>query len=219
MLAPSDSFDEALEENTSPFAVMDRRAEKLRPGENGLLALDWWNGNRSMLNNANLSGVLVGMTLSTQPEEIYRSLIEATAFGTREIIESIETQGIKINQIFACGGLSRKSTLVMQIFSDVLGREIKVTGVTQTTAYGAAMYGMVAAGSQRGGYDTLDEAMQALSKPPYKVYKPNPQNKAVYAAMFRNYQRLSAYFGSANKDLMYELKQLKTMAADQPSVR
>lgn len=218
-LAPSDSFDEAAEENTSPFAVMDRRAARLKPGESGLLALDWWNGNRSMLNNANLSGVLVGMTLSTQPEEIYRALIEATAFGTREIVESIEAQGIEIRHIFACGGLSRKSALVMQIFSDILGREIKVTGVTQTTAYGAAMYGMVAAGSERGGYDTLDEAMQALSKPPHKVYTPNPQNKQAYAALFHDYQRLSAYFGSANKDLMYELKQLKTMAAEQPSAR
>lgn len=217
-LAPSDSFDEAAEENTSPFAVMDRRAAKLKPGENGLLALDWWNGNRSMLNNANLSGVLVGMTLSTQPEEIYRSLIEATAFGTREIVESIEAQGIAINHIFACGGLSRKSNLVMQIFADVLEREIIVTGVTQTTAYGAAMYGMVAAGKANGGYDTLDEAMQALSKPPYKVYRPNPQHKAAYDALFRDYRRLSAYFGSANKDLMVGLKQLKTMAVEQPSV-
>ena len=80
------------------------------------------------------------------------------------------------------------------------------------------MYGMVAAGKANGGYDTLDEAMQALSKPPYKVYRPNPQHKAAYDALFRDYRRLSAYFGSANKDLMVGLKQLKTMAVEQPSV-
>lgn len=144
-LAPSDCFQEAAELNTSPFQVMDKRALRLAPGGNGLLALDWWNGNRSMLNNANLSGLLVGMTLSTQPEEIYRALIEATAFGTRHIVESIEQQGISIQRIFACGGLSRKSQFVMQVFADVLAREITVTGIAQATAYGAAIYGMVAA--------------------------------------------------------------------------
>ena len=208
-LAPTDCFDEAAEYNISPFAVMDKRAAKVKPGESGLLALDWWNGNRSMLNNANLSGMLIGMTLATQPEEIYRALIESTAYGTRNIIESIEEHGIPIKRIFACGGLSRKSELVMQIFADILSREISVTDVAQTTAYGAAMYGMVAAGCKRGGYDTLEDAMRALSRAPHKTYKPNPENKEIYTWMFHEYQRLSLIFGDSNRDIMYDLKNLK----------
>lgn len=208
-LASADCFDEAAKANINPLAVMDRRAAKLKVGESGLIALDWWNGNRSMLNNANLSGVIVGLTLSTLPEEIYRALVEATAFGTREIVESMEKQGVPIRNIYACGGLSRKSEFVMQTFADVLGREIIVTGVVQTTAYGAAMYGMVSAGSKNGGYDNMKEAMEHLVKKPHKVYTPSTNNHQVYDRLFAVYRKLSKFFGEDHKDIMLGLKRWK----------
>lgn len=208
-LASAECFDEAANANINPLAVMDRRAAGLKVGESGLVALDWWNGNRSMLNNANLSGVITGMTLGTRSEEIYRALVEATAFGTREIVESMEKQGVPIRNIYACGGLSRKSEFVLQTFADVLGRKIIVSGVVQTTAYGAAMYGMVAAGSKKGGYDDIKTAMEHLVKKPHRVYIPSINNHQIYNKLFAAYQKLSQFFGQDHKDIMQGLKQLK----------
>lgn len=213
-LASADCFDEAAKANINPLAVMDRRAARLAVGESGLIALDWWNGNRSMLNNANLTGVITGLTLGTLPEEIYRALVEATAYGTRAVVEGIEKQGVPIRNIYACGGLSRKSEFVMQTFADVLGREIIVSGVVQTTAYGAAMYGMVSAGSKRGGYDDIKAAMEHLVKEPYKIYVPSMKNHQIYNQLFSVYQKLSKFFGEDNKEIMLGLKQLKAAAGN-----
>lgn len=205
----SECIEEANEKDVSVFSVMDKKAEKLRPGESGLLALDWWNGNRSMLNNSNLSGVILGLTLSTTPESVYRALIESTAFGTRNIIESMEKHGVKIEHIYACGGLSRKSSFVMQTFCDVLGREIAVTGITQTTAYGAAIYGMVAAGKDRGGFDTFSEATQKLCGNPSKIFIPDMENHRVYEMLFEKYMFLNDLFGIEHKEIMTSLKELR----------
>lgn len=213
-LASADCFDEAAKANINPLAVMDRRAARLAVGESGLIALDWWNGNRSLLNNANLSGVIIGLTLGTLPEEIYRALVEATAYGTRAIVEGIEKQGVPVRNIYACGGLSRKSEFVMQTFADVLGREIIVSGVAQTTAYGAAMYGMVSAGRKRGGYEDIKEAMEHLVKKPHKVYVPSMKNHQVYNQLFSVYQKLSKFFGEDHKEIMLGLKQQKAMAGN-----
>lgn len=218
-LASADCFEQSAEDNISPLAVMDARAARLRPGESGLLALDWWNGNRSMLNNANLSGLITGLTLATREEEIYRAIIEATAFGTRAIVEAMEQNGVHIGKIFACGGLSRKSELVMQVFSDVLGREITVTGLSQGTAYGAAMYGMVAAGAAAGGFDTMDQAMRALAKPPLKSYRPDMQAHQVYSRIFEWYLRVQQFFGVENRDIMQGLKEIKAMCNQQESAK
>ena len=131
-----------------PFAAaLEKRAAALKPGESGLLALDWWNGNRSVLVDVDLTGVLLGMTLATKAEEIYRALIEATAFGTRTIIEAFESKGVEVQNLVACGGLPEKNKLLMQIYADVTGREIKLAEQLQTcSALGAAMHGAVAAG-------------------------------------------------------------------------
>ena len=120
------------------------RPAKLRPGQSGLLALDWWNGNRSVLVDADLRGLLVGMTLATKPAEIYRALIEATAFGTRVIVEAFESGGVAVDSVVACGGLPERNKLLMQIYADVLGREIAVGASTQAPALGAAMFAAVA---------------------------------------------------------------------------
>ncbi len=191
--ASDECYATAADKNISPFAVMDEKASALLPGESGLVALDWWNGNRSMLNNANLSGLILGLSLTTRPEDIYRALIEATAFGTRNILETIQAQGVSTEHIYACGGLARKSRLVMQIFADVLGKTISVSPIEQTTAYGAAMYGTVAAGKKRGGFDTIGEAAKALLNGRPGIFQPDRKNHAVYTELFKLCLSLSCY--------------------------
>src|SRR5207249_696564 len=139
-------------------AALAREAAMLRPGESGLLALDWWNGNRSVLVDADLSGLVVGMTLATKAPEIYRALLEATAFGTRVIVDAFESAGVPVSGIVACGGLPQRNRLLMQIYADVVGRELSVAGSAQTPALGAAMFAAVAAGSASGGYESIVDA-------------------------------------------------------------
>lgn len=193
----------------SVFAWLTQRAEALRPGESGLLALDWWNGNRSPLASADLSGLLLGMTLNTRPEDIYRALVEATAFGTRSIVENFEKNGVSVGKMIACGGMSRKSPLLMQIFADVLGRPLEVADRTQAAACGVAMHAMVALGKDRGGYDTLEEAISALARPARRVYEPNMENHKIYTELFAMYSRLVDIFGRENPELMAKLKRMK----------
>ena len=192
---PREYADEALQTGENLFQVLTRKAAALRPGASGLLALDWWNGNRSMLVDFNLTGLILGLTLTTRPEEIYRALIESTAFGSRVIAESLEQSCGMPFEIFACGGLSRKSPLVMQIFSDVLGREIRVSAAEQATALGAAIYGALAAGAADGGYDDIFEAIGRMSSGVDRVYSPNAENHAVYTRLFGEYRRLHDLFG------------------------
>ena len=194
-----------------PFTtVLERRAAALRPGEPGLLALDWWNGNRSVLVDAGLAGVLLGLRLSTRPEDIYRALIEATAFGTRQIIESIESGGIEVRNLVACGGLPEKNILLMQIYADVTGREIKIARHLLTCpALGSAMHAAVAAGRAGGGYDTIFEAAQKMAQVQKSSYRPRRENHAVYNRIFNEYQMLHDYFGRGTNDVMKRLKALQ----------
>ncbi len=135
---------EATERGLSIHQLLEERASRLAPGESGLLALDWWNGNRTILVDADLSGVLLGATLATKPEEIYRALIESTAYGTRIIIDNFEANGIPISEIVATGGLPERNHLLMQIYADVTGRPIRRAGTAQGGALGSAMHGAVA---------------------------------------------------------------------------
>ncbi len=195
----------------APFQVaLEKRAAALKPGQSGLLALDWWNGNRSVLVDVDLTGVLVGMTLATRAEEIYRALIEATAFGTRTIIEAFESKGIAVNELVACGGLPEKNQLLMQIYADVTGREIKLADPLQTcSALGAAMHGAVAAGAAAGGYHTIVDAAQKMARVQKQTFKPNSQSHAVYDQLFAEYHTLHDYFGRGGNDVMKRLKSLK----------
>lgn len=208
-LAPYEYVNEALEQNITIFDVMNEKAAKLEVGKSGLLALDWWNGNRSILVDSDLSGMVVGLTLQTKPEEIYRAIIEATAFGTRLIVENFIRKGIDINNIFACGGLSRKSATVMQIFSDVLGMEIKVSASHQTSALGAAMYGAVAAGNQMGGYNSIFDAAKGMSHIKPISYMPDMDNYRIYTRLFEEYKKLHDLFGRNGFDVMKVLKNIK----------
>jgi L-ribulokinase len=192
------------------ITALEKRAAALKPGQSGLVALDWWNGNRSILVDVDLAGMLLGMTLATRAEEIYRTLIEATAFGTRTIIEAFESKGIHVKELVACGGLPEKSPLLMQIYADVTGREMKLATQLQTcSALGSAMHGAVAAGRAAGGYDTIFEAAQHMAHVQKLTYRPRREHHEVYNRLFKEYQTLHDYFGRGANDVMKRLKALK----------
>jgi L-ribulokinase len=172
-------------------ADLDKAAAKLQPGESGLLALDWNNGNRTILVDQRLTGLLVGQTLYTTPVEIYRALVEATAFGALTIINRFEEYGVKINQVINCGGIADKSPFTMQIYADVTGRPMKVSRSAQTCALGSAIAGAVVAGAHKD-FAPAQKAMTGLKA---KVYKPSPKAHAVYKELYVLYKRLHDAFG------------------------
>ena len=206
---PAAYQQEAEARGVNIHALLEEKAARLRPGESGLLALDWWNGNRSVLVDVDLSGLLLGATLATKAEEIYRALIEATAYGTRVIIDAFEHYGVPINELVACGGLPEKNKLLMQIYSDVTGREMKVTASQQTPALGSAMFGAVVAGQAAGGYDSIYEAVQHMARLKDEVYKPIPENSKAYDKLFAEYLRLHDYFGRGENNVMKTLKHIR----------
>lgn len=209
-ITPGEYVQEALEGNVTIFDVMNAKAAALVPGESGLIALDWWNGNRSILVDSELSGTILGLTMQTRAEEIYRAIIEATAFGTRLIVESFLENDITIEHIYACGGLARKSNVVMQIFADVLGMEIKVSASKQTSALGAAMYGAVAAGSNLGGYDNIFEATKSMSRIKKESFLPHWEYTRKYDLLFAEYKKLHDLLGRKYADIMKNLRRLKS---------
>ena len=206
---PADYAREAKDSGLNLHQLLEQKASALRPGESGLLALDWWNGNRSVLVDVDLTGLLLGATLATKPEEIYRALIEATAYGTRVIIEAFESHGVPVNNIVAAGGLPERNRLLMQIYADVTGREFKIIGTQQAGALGSAMHGAVAAGAATGGYDDIVQAAQFMGKLKDERYTPIPENVAVYNRLYTEYQRLHDYFGRGANDVMKRLKAIK----------
>ena len=204
---------EARERKMDIHGLLEEKAAALKPGESGLLALDWWNGNRSVLVDGDLTGLLVGATLATRPEEIYRALIEATAFGTRMIIETYEKNGVPVHELVACGGLPEKNKLLMQIYADVTGREFKIAASDQTSALGAAMFGAVAAGAAAGGYDSIVDAAKVMAQLKDEMYKPNSAHQKVYNQLFAEYVRLHDYFGRGENNVMKTLKNIKSAAS------
>lgn len=203
---------EAEKRGINIHQLLEEKAAMLKPGESGLLALDWWNGNRSVLVDADLTGLLIGATLLTRPEEIYRALIEATAYGTRVIVEALENNGVPVTELVACGGLPEKNKLLMQIYADVTGREFKVSASGQTPALGSAMFGAVAAGKAAGGYDQIHAAAAQMSRLKDETFKPNLQAKLVYDKLFSEYIALHDYFGRGENDVMKRLKHIKAEA-------
>jgi L-ribulokinase len=179
------------------FKTLNEKADALKPGQSGLLALDWNNGNRTILVDVRLSGLLLGQTLHTEAHEIYRALIEATAFGALTIIKRVEEYGVQVDEIINCGGLSVKSPVLMQIYADIMGRPMKVSAIDQTCAFGAAIFGAVAAGKDAGGYATVEEAQAALCRVREEVYTPIPENQEIYARLYTLYRELYDAFGTA----------------------
>ena len=199
----------------SPHELLERKAAALKPGESGLVALDWWNGNRSVLVDVDLTGVLLGMTLLTKPEEIYRALIEAVAFGTRLIIETFRNHDVPIHELIATGGLPDRNKLLMQIYADVTGLPIFIPNAKQVVALGSAMHGALAAGTAAGGYDSITEASAAMARLRDESYKPIAAHMAVYDRLFAEYLQLHDYFGRGANDVMKRLKLIKAEALSQ----
>ncbi len=206
---PASYAREAEKLGVSVHQLLTDRAGALKPGENGLIALDWWNGNRSVLVDADLTGMIVGLTLATKPEDIYRALIEATAYSTRVIIENFEKHGVEVKELRACGGIAQKNALLMQIYADVLGREIRVARSEQTTALGSAMMGAVAAGAENGGCDNIADAAAHMAGLREGAYTPNAGAHAVYDELYREYIALHDYFGRGGSDVMKRLKAIR----------
>ena len=179
------------------FAGLAERAAPLKPGEHGLLALDWNNGNRCILVDARLSGLLIGQTLHTQPHEIYRALIEATAFGALTIINRLEEYGVPVKEVVNCGGLAARNALLMQIYADVLNRPMKVSPGEQTCALGAAIFGAVAAGEEAGGFTDVAAAQSAMCGECNTAYSPDPGSHVAYMKLYRLYKELHDCFGTS----------------------
>jgi L-ribulokinase len=177
------------------FRGLERAAGELKPGESGLIALDWNNGNRTILVDVRLTGLLIGQTLHTQPHEIYRALVEATAFGALRIIDRIEEYGVPVEEVVNCGGLASKNPLLMQIYADVTGRPMKISRSQQTPALGAAMFASVAAGKASGGYATIQETQRAMTGIE-KTYSPVEKNHRIYSTLYKLYRQLHDGFGT-----------------------
>lgn len=194
-----------------PHADLTDAAARLKPGQSGLLALDWNNGNRTVLVNPELSGLIVGQTLHTQPAEIYRALIEATAFGARKILERIEEYGVPVSEVVACGGIAEKNALMMQIYADVLGKDVHVSGSSQTPALGSS----IAAATAAGHYPSMRDAEQRMVPQHRKTYRPQPGHVAVYAQLYRLYSDLHDQFGGvSDRSLGQLMRDLKTIQAE-----
>lgn len=206
-LVPAEYKEAAQKKGVSIHEHLTGLAAALRPGESGLIALDWWNGNRSILVDADLTGLFIGMTLATKPEELYRALVEATAFGTRVIVENFIAYGVPVEELYAAGGIAEKNPFIMQLYSDVLGMEIKISGSPQAPALGAAIFAAVAGGV----YPTVSEASAKMGKLKTLTYKPNHEAKAVYDRLYAEYKLLHDYFGRGGSDVM---KRLKAVAAE-----
>jgi len=199
-------FVEGVLGDVSQHASLTEDAAKLRPGQSGLLALDWNNGNRTILVDQQLTGLLLGQTLYTTKAEIYRALIEATAFGARAIIERIRDYGVPVERIVCSGGIAEKNPLLMQIYADVTGCEMRLSRSSQACALGSAVSASVIAGVHPD-FKTAQEAMTALKD---TTYTPIPLNQAIYQKLYSLYRALHDAFGGVTNsaDLGHVMKEL-----------
>jgi L-ribulokinase len=182
-------------ESAGTHEALTEKAVNLKPGQSGLLALDWNNGNRTILVDQRLTGLLIGQTLHTRPEEIYRALIEATAFGALTIINRFEEYGVKVSEMINCGGIAEKNPMLMQIYADVTGREMKISRSAQSCALGACITGAVVAGKESGGHDGFADAQAAMCGIKDVTYKPIPENHKIYQQLYALYKQLHDAFG------------------------
>ena len=206
-------FVNYIQPNGEGHVELTKKADQLKPGQAGLLALDWNNGNRTILVDQRLTGMLIGQTLHTKPEEIYRALVEATAYGALTIINRIEEYGVEIKEVVNCGGIAEKNPMVMQIYADICNREMKVSRSAQTCALGSAIAAAVVA----GGHPDFATAQKAMTGVKETVYKPIPENAEVYAKLYKLYKQLHDGFGVADNSIsmanvMKELLDIKESA-------
>jgi len=211
---PAAYMQEAENKGINIHKLLEEKAAALKVGESGLVALDWWNGNRSVLVDTDLSGIMLGYSLLTKPEEVYRALIEATAYGTRMIVETFQENGVPVAELYAAGGIAEKNGMMMQIYADVTNMEIRISASSQTPALGAAMFGAVVAGRERGGYDSITEAAKKMAHVKEKYYKPIPENVAIYEKLYSEYKKLHDYFGRGENDVMKRLRKIRKEAKE-----
>ena len=212
---PQSYEEEAKVRGIHPISLLCEKMDALTPGESGLIALNWWNGNRCLLNDTDLSGLIVGLNLNTRPEEIFRALVESTAFGTRAIVENYRAHGIPVNSFTASGGIAQKNPAIMQIYADVLGMDIQIGLSKESPALGSAIYAACAAGEEKGGYKNIYDAAEAMGARSEVVYHPNPANREPYNELYADYLALTDFFGRGGNDVMKRLLAMRRAAADQ----
>ncbi len=207
--AVGDSFAWLVATLGSSHETLSRQAVELAPGSGGVMAIDWFNGCRTPLMDANLSGAFVGMTLGTKPAQLYRALIEATAFGVRWIVDTLRDAGIPVRRFVASGGLPSKSPLLMQIYADVLNEKITLAESDQSVALGAAILGCIAAGAESSGYAEISQAIHAMARQREDlVYRPELENRKSYEKLYQLYRGLTQRDGP----LAETMRQLKSFA-------
>ena len=202
---PPQIYELAQRRGVDVHHVLEEQAAALAVGESGLLALDWWNGNRSVLVDTDLAGLVVGLSLSTRPHEIYRALLEATAFGTRVIVDAFENAGLPVDRIVACGGLPHRNRLLMQMYADVLDRPIGVAASQHAPALGAAMFGAIAGGA----CGSIGEAAGRMAARAAETYLPDDRSRHGYDALYAEYVRLHDLFGRGGDEVMKTLKRVR----------
>jgi L-ribulokinase len=178
-------------------------------GQHGLVALDWHNGNRSVLVDHELSGVVVGLTLGTRPEDVYRALVEATAFGTRMIVEAFDAAGVPVQEFVVAGGLVQ-NRFVMQVYADVLQRPLSAIASDQGPALGSAIYAAVAAGA----YPDVTAAASAMGKKETTAFVPNAAHASAYDALYAEYVLLHDYFGRGGSEVLHRLRTMRRQAGE-----
>src|SRR5581483_3064327 len=202
-------FVRNLAEPGSSHASLERSAAQLRPGETGLVALDWFNGNRTVLADADLTGVLCGLTLHSTREHIYRALLESIAFGNRRIVENFSEHGIELTEIIACGGVAKASPLLMQLFADVSGLAVRVPASDEVPARGSALFAAVADGI----FDGIDAAVTATEPPGGRTYRPDAAARSTYDRVYAVYRGLHDLLGRSHVELLHELKTIRLKVA------
>jgi L-ribulokinase len=211
---PPAYVEAAAERGIGVHEHLTELAARQAVGEHGLIALDWHSGNRSVLVDHELSGLVVGQTLSTRPEDVYRALLEATAFGTRVIVEAFEQSGVPVTELIVAGGLM-KNELLMQIYSDVLRLPLGVIESAQGPALGSAIHAAVAAGA----YPDVHTAARAMGKARRGVFTPDEERSRVYDALYAEYRTLHDYFGRGDNDVMHRLREIRRTATGTSAAR
>lgn len=202
--------NEAKQKGMDIHELLIQKASKYAPGESGLLALDWWNGNKTPYVDGELRGTILGLNLRTTPAEIYRALIESTAFGTRMIMEIFEAAGVEIKEIVASGGIANKNPLFMQIYADVLGKPIKLADSDQTAALGSAIYAALAAGKEKGGHDSYEEAVRSMSRQKEPGYQPCERHTKIYDRLYAEYCKLGKRLNDGEDSILHKLREISS---------
>ena len=206
---PKSVYDEAGSEGIGVHDLLTRQASALVPGQSGLIALDWWNGNRSCLADSRLRGLILGLGLDTRPCEIYRALLESAVYGLYEIINTFQDHGVPVGDLYACGGIAHKNPFLMQLYADITGRRVYIARSDQAPALGSAIHAAASAGESAGGYSDIYSASAAMGGCEEKCFVPDKDNNALYARLYNEYHILHDHYGRGGNDVMKRLLEIK----------